>query len=47
MYKNIAKGIEAIMKILAFVLAVAVPLAIWKVIEIATWIINNVSITNN
>jgi hypothetical protein len=45
MYDNIGKGIEALFFAVIVLLAIAVPLAVWKLIDITIYLLNHVGVT--
>jgi hypothetical protein len=44
MVSGIGDGITALLKLLLIICIVAIPFAIWKIVELIIWLINNVSI---
>ncbi len=44
-YNRMGDGIGNLITIMIFALCIAIPLAIWKLVEIAIWLWNHVSIT--
>jgi hypothetical protein len=45
MYDNIGKGIEALFYAVIVLLITAVPLAVWKLIDIATYLFNHIEVS--
>lgn len=44
-YKDIGSGVVTLIKMLLILLAIFVPLGLWKLIEIAIWLFKNINIT--
>ena len=44
MYEQIGEGLVALFKLMVALLAITIPLGIWKLIDIAVWLFRNVTI---
>ena len=44
MYSNVGEGFVALFKLMVALLAITIPLGIWKLIDIAVWLFRNVTI---
>ena len=45
MYDNLGKRIESLFWVIIVLLLTAVPLAAWKLIEVAIWLCDHISVT--
>jgi len=45
MYGDLGKAIEALIWFIIVLLAIAVPLAVWKLIDVAIYLFNHVGVT--
>jgi len=45
MYSNLGKGIESLAWMVIVLLLTAVPLAVWKLADIAIWLFDHISVT--
>ena len=45
MYDNFGKAIESLAWMVIILLLTAVPLAVWKLADIAIWLFDNISVT--
>lgn len=44
MYNQIGEGFVALFKLMVVLLAITIPLGLWKLIDIAVWLFRNVTI---